>query len=71
MCYLENIKDLDDMREANKAAFKMEMIYKFNMNGYIAEYDYECEFESDGEVEDADEEQVESPQPKKLSISIN
>jgi len=40
MNYLENIKDLPDMREANSHAFKMEHIHKFNLDNYIAEYDY-------------------------------
>lgn len=32
MNYLESIKDLDDMRLANKAAFKMDLVHKFNLD---------------------------------------
>lgn len=32
MNYLQNIIDLDDFREANRDAFRMEQVYKFNNN---------------------------------------
>lgn len=40
MNYLMNNKDIDDFREANSNAFKMDLVYKFNNNDYIDEYDY-------------------------------
>ena len=56
MTYLENIKDLDDFRVANREAFRMEQVYKFNLDNYIAEYDYDlCEKNSDDE--DSEEEE--------------
>ena len=57
MNYLENIKDLDDMRVANRQAFKMEHIYKFSNDNYISEYDYElCEKDSDEDYSDHEDE---------------
>ena len=41
MNYLQNIKDIDDFRKANRDAFKMEIVYKFNNDNYIGEYDYD------------------------------
>jgi hypothetical protein len=38
--YLTNIMDIDDYREANKDAFKMEKVYKFNLNSCIDQYEY-------------------------------
>jgi len=35
MNYLTAIKDCDDLRVPNKAAFKMEQVYKFNLDNYI------------------------------------
>lgn len=50
MNYLMNIKDIDDFREANRDAFKMDLVYKFNNNNYINEYDYQlCDVDSDQE----------------------
>ena len=40
MNYLRRIKDMDDFREANRESFKMDLVYKFNNNNYIEEYDY-------------------------------
>ncbi len=37
MSYLEEVKNLDDMRVANKKAFRMEQVHKFNLDTYIAE----------------------------------
>ena len=57
MNYLENIKDLDDLRVANKEAFRMESVYKFNLDNYISEYDYDlCEQNSDDEQSSDEEE---------------
>jgi hypothetical protein len=57
MNYLENIKDLEDMRVANKQAFKMDHIYKFNNENYIAEYDYDlCNNSSEDEYSESEEE---------------
>lgn len=41
MNYLDNIKDIEDFRVANRNAFKMEMVYKFNLGSCIEEYEYE------------------------------
>jgi hypothetical protein len=50
MTYLENILHFDDMRVANRQAFRMEHIYKFSNDNYISEYDYElCDQDSDDE----------------------
>ena len=38
--YLTNIMGIDDYREANKDAFKMEKVYKFNLNSCIDQYEY-------------------------------
>lgn len=53
MNYIFAIKDYDDLRTPNKAAFKMEQIYKFNMDNFIQYYEYElCDEKSDDEYSD-------------------
>jgi hypothetical protein len=51
------IKDQEDFRIPNRDAFKMEQVYKFNLEKYIHYYDYDlCEEKSDDEYsEDEDE----------------
>ena len=64
--YLENIKDLDDLRIPNRAIFKMEQVYKFNLDSYIEEYDYDlCEQRSDDEYS-GDEEEGKSEVPNNV-----
>jgi hypothetical protein len=41
MNYLTAIKDYDDLRVHNNSAFKMEQVYKFNLDKYIEYYDYD------------------------------
>lgn len=56
MNYLQNIKDIDDFRQANRDAFKMELVYKFSNDTYIGEYDYNlCDQDSDEEYSDNEE----------------
>lgn len=58
MTYLKNIVHFEDMRIANRQAFKMEHIYKFSNDNYIAEYDYDlCDKSSDEEFSDHEEEE--------------
>ena len=53
MNYVTAIKDFDDLRQPNKAAFKMEQVYKFNLENYIQYYDYDlCDEKSDDEYSD-------------------
>lgn len=53
MNYICNIKDFEDLRSPNKAAFKMEQIYKFNMDNFIQYYEYAlCDEKSDDEYSD-------------------
>lgn len=60
MNYLENIKDMDDFRVANREAFRMEQVYKFNLDTYIGEYDYDiCEKNFD----DSDDEEESKNEP--------
>lgn len=48
--YLQTIKDYDDLRDPTREAFKMEQVYKFNLDACIEEYDYNlCEENSDDE----------------------
>ena len=54
MTYLKNIVHFEDMRVANKQAFRMEHIYKFNNDNYIAEYDYDLCDKSDEEDDYSD-----------------
>ena len=35
MSYITAIKDFDDLRVPNRNAFKMEQVYKFNLDNYI------------------------------------
>jgi hypothetical protein len=65
MDYLQNIKDMPDYRIANRQAFKMEHIHKFNLDNYIAEYDYDlC-----GEDSDDDEQSDSEDQQKGLDFN--
>lgn len=50
MHYLTSIKDCEDLRVPNRQAFKMEQVYKFNLDKYIQYYDYDqCDEKSDDE----------------------
>jgi len=35
MNYIKAIKDLEDFRIPNRAAFKMEQVYKFNIDSFL------------------------------------
>ena len=64
MNYLENIKDIEDFRDANRDAFKMEQVYKFNNNSYIDEYDYNlCDEDSDEDEESEHSEEESNNDP--------
>jgi hypothetical protein len=52
---LDNIKDIEDFRVANRDAFKMEQVYKFNLGSCIEEYEYENCDNSDNEYSDNEE----------------
>jgi hypothetical protein len=41
MNYIERIKDCDDLRIPNKAAFKMEQVYQFNLDKFIQYYEFD------------------------------
>lgn len=59
MNYLTAIKDCDDLRVPNRHAFKMEQVYKFNLDKYIQYYDYDqCDEKSDDEYSDNDEDDL-------------
>ena len=59
MSYLNTIKDEEDFRIANKHAFKMEQVFRFNLDSYINEYDYDmCEQDSEGDEDDLKQEEV-------------
>lgn len=56
MSYVAAIKDYDDLRVPNRAAFKMEQVYKFNLDNYIQYYDYDlCDQHSDDEYSDQED----------------
>ena len=59
MDYLTNIKDLDDFRVANREAFKMEQVYKYNLDSCIDEYDLSINYSdgdcSEGEILDVED----------------
>jgi len=55
MKYLKAISDQPDYRECNRRAFKLEQVYKFNMDNYIHLYTGEDAFnDPDGSTEDTD-----------------
>ena len=57
MRYIEDIKDYDDLRVANRKLFKMEQVYKFNVENFIQYYEYEegMRDSSDEEIDDEEE----------------
>ena len=56
MHYITSIKDCEDLRVPNRHAFKMEQVYKFNLDKYIQYYDYDqCDGKSDDEYSDNEE----------------
>ena len=55
MNYLEAIKDEEDMRIPNKAAFRMEQVYNIKLDKFIDYYDYE-DAVHDGHDEISDDE---------------
>jgi len=59
MNYVTAIKDYDDLRVPNRAAFKMEQVYKFNLENFIQYYDYDlCDEHSDEEYSDNEDSHV-------------
>lgn len=53
MDYITKLSEHEDMRILNRAAFRMDQIYRFKLDNYIQYYDYDlCEENSDDEYSD-------------------
>ena len=68
MQYLENIASFEDCRILNSACFKLDLVYKFNVDKFIDYYSYDIADEDSGDDEESHDNSQSNLKPLPKSV---